>query len=127
MKQTIIIILIILFSTAFFIYFTSNSSEIKNITPEKAKINLQKNSEIILLDVRTIEEYKEINIPGSILIPLNDLKNTVEEKIPDKDTIIYVYCRTGSRSLTAVKILNKLDYKNVFNLGGIYDWPYDTN
>lgn len=127
MKPINVTILILIFlATGFFIYQFLNTEEIDNIKPEEAKANMEINSEIILLDVRTVEEYREKNIPGSILIPLNTLKSTVEIEIPDKNTIIYVYCRTGNRSSTAVGILNKLGYTNVFNLGGIYDWPYET-
>lgn len=126
-QKNIIFLVFLFLIIAVVFYFFSNSTEVKNITAEEAKKNLENNSEIILLDVRTVEEYKEIKIPGSILIPLNLLQEKIENEIPDKNKTIYVYCRTGSRSTSAVKILNKLGYENVFNLGGIYDWPYDTN
>ncbi len=80
---------------------------------------MENNSDIILLDVRTEEENKEIRIPGSTLIPLDKLESNVEIVIPDKEKTIYVYCRSGNRSVSAVKILLKLGYKNVYDLGGI--------
>ncbi|MDF2533352.1 MAG: hypothetical protein K0Q65_2933, partial [Clostridia bacterium] len=40
--------------------------------------------------------------------------------------IIYVYCRSGNRSASASKILADLGYKNIYNIGGIATWPYET-
>lgn len=122
-----IIFFVLLIVVGVVIYPLLNTEKIKNITPQEAKINLEKDSDIILLDVRTLEEYQDKNISGSILIPLNTLKNTVENEITNKETTIYVYCRSGNRSASAVKILDKLGYKNAHNLGGILDWPYETN
>ncbi|KJS21953.1 MAG: hypothetical protein VR72_07590 [Clostridiaceae bacterium BRH_c20a] len=98
----------------------------QNIKPDIAYEQLQKEKDIILLDVRTIEEYNEKHIPRSLLIPVEVLKEEVEEKIKDKEAKIFVYCRSGNRSAAAAKILAELGYTNVFNLGGINDWKYDT-
>ncbi len=81
---------------------------------------------IILLDVRTQEEYIENHISGSTLIPLSDLEGQASLKLPDKQATIFIYCRSGNRSRAAVKILSKQDYTNVFDLGGIIRWPYKT-
>jgi rhodanese-related sulfurtransferase len=96
------------------------------ITADEAKRRLDSGESIILLDVRTEEEYIQKHIPNSILIPLNDLENDVEAQLPDKDATLFVYCRSGNRSTSASKILVKLGYKNVYDLGGIIDWPYET-
>lgn len=122
------IILIILIFIVAGIYFGlfSNNSDIKKISPEDAKKNMENDSDIILLDVRTVEENKTIRILGSTLIPLDKLELSAEREIPDKERTIYVYCRSGNRSINAVKILLKLGYKNVYDLGGINQWPYET-
>ncbi|MFW6029568.1 MAG: rhodanese-like domain-containing protein [Halanaerobiales bacterium] len=98
----------------------------QNIDPETAYKNLEENENIILLDVRTEAEYRQQHIPGSILIPLTELEERVEEVIIDKSSIIYIYCRSGVRSVSAAKIMIELGYTNVYNLGGIIDWPYET-
>jgi rhodanese-related sulfurtransferase len=46
--------------------------------------------------------------------------------IPDKEAKIVVYCRSGRRSAEAAKVLKELGYKNVYDLGGINSWPYET-
>ena len=96
----------------------------KNISPEDAKRRLDTEEGVVLLDVRTVEEYTEKHIPESILIPVDILENEAHSKLLDTDAHIFVYCRSGNRSVTASKILVKLGYKNVYNLGGIIDWPY---
>ena len=101
-------------------------TEYRKISPQEAKQMLDKNPEIILVDVRNEDEYAEIRIPGSLLIP----KDVVEEKaaraLPDKDAIVLVYCKGGARSKIAAEILIGMGYTNVYDMGGIIDWPYET-
>ncbi|MFZ7101091.1 MAG: rhodanese-like domain-containing protein [Peptococcaceae bacterium] len=98
----------------------------QNIEPKIAYEKLQKEKDIVLLDVRTPEEYHEKHIPGSILIPLDLLKEQAEQQIKDKDGVIFVYCRSGNRSAKAAELLANLGYTKVYNLGGINNWPYET-
>ena len=72
----------------------------------------------ILLDVRTPQEYQYRRIPGSQNIPLQSL-NTVDSVITSKETPIFVYCHSGSRSSQAAKILQRMGYSSVKNIGGI--------
>ncbi|MBU3113451.1 rhodanese-like domain-containing protein [Clostridium lacusfryxellense] len=97
-----------------------------NIIPQDAKKRLDSEEKIILLDVRTIEEYEAGHIKGSTLIPVDNLKKESENSLKDKGMPIFVYCRSGSRSLKAANILIKQGYNKVYNLGGINDWPYDV-
>ena len=72
----------------------------------------------VLLDVRTPQEYREGHIPGSQNVPLQQL-DKVEEVTENKDTVLYVYCRSGARSRQAVSLLRAMGYTNVHNIGGI--------
>ena len=72
----------------------------------------------VLLDVRAPQEYREGHIPGSQNVPLQQL-DKVEEITENKDTVLYVYCRSGARSRQAVSLLNHMGYTNVHNIGGI--------
>ncbi len=72
----------------------------------------------VLLDVRSPQEYREGHIPGSQNVPLQQL-DKVEEVTENKDTILYVYCRSGARSRQAVSLLKHMGYTNVHNIGGI--------
>ena len=103
----------------------SLKGNIKNITPQDAKKRLDSENEIIVLDVRTKEEYETGHIEKAILMPLDTLVNESQKNLKDKETTIFVYCRSGSRSFKAAEILIDQGYKNVYNLGGIIDWPYE--
>jgi len=103
-----------------------NKASFSNITPEEAKKRLDSEKGIILLDVRTKEEYETGHIKDSKLMPVDTLKEESVKSLLDKDATIYVYCRSGNRSVTAANILVEQGYKNVYNLGGISNWPYDV-
>lgn len=104
---------------------TAKKTAATNISPEEAKKRLDSEKGIILLDVRTQEEYDGEHIKDSVLIPVDKLKGEAENKLKDKEAVIFVYCRSGNRSTTAANILVELGYKNVYNLGGINQWPYE--
>lgn len=75
----------------------------------------------VLLDVRTKEEYAERKIEGSINLPLQEIEKTAEV-VPDKNTPVFLHCRSGKRSGKAQKILAAMGYTNVVNIGGIRDY-----
>jgi len=72
----------------------------------------------VLLDVRTREEYSEGHIDGSINIALSEL-DEVLTTVPDKDTPIFVHCRSGARSAQATQQLKDYGYTSVKNIGGV--------
>jgi len=82
--------------------------------------------EIIILDVRTKEEYDAGHIKGAILVPNESIIDEQPELLPDLDAEILVYCRSGNRSAQAAKKLLAIGYTNVVDFGGIIDWPYDV-
>lgn len=106
-------------------YQKTRESEYVTITAEEAKNMMDSNSELIILDVRTKEEYNSGHIEESILIPNNEILEQAEEKLLNKDATILVYCRSGRRSAMAAQELSDLGYTNVYDFGGILDWSYD--
>lgn len=97
-----------------------------NITAEEAKKIMDTESEYVILDVRTEEEFAQGHIPGAILIPDYEIREEAESSLPDKDALILVYCRSGRRSKNAAETLAELGYTNIREFGGILDWPYET-
>ena len=84
-------------------------------------------SDEIVLDVREQDEYDEKHISEAILLPVGMIdEDTAEGVIPEKDTPVLVYCRSGNRSKTASQKLVDLGYTQVYEFGGIKDWPYET-
>ena len=98
----------------------------KTIDPKQAKENMDNDESILLLDVRTQEEFDIGHIVGAELLTLDLIKDSIEGIYTDKSQTIYVYCRSGNRSKTASNIMIELGYENVYDLGGILSWPYDT-
>lgn len=72
----------------------------------------------VLLDVRTLGEYREGHIPGSKNVPLQQLEK-VTSVAANKETPLFVYCYSGARSRQAVAALMRMGYENVKNIGGI--------
>ena len=95
------------------------------INAEKAKELMEEMEEFVLLDVRSEEEYSEGHIPGAVVIPHSEIYDRAEAELPEKDAPVFVYCRSGNRSKVASKALVDLGYSNVYEFGGIGDWPYE--
>ena len=98
----------------------------RQITMEEAVTMLEEETEYIILDVRTAEEYSEKHIPGSINIANESIGTEDIPELPDKDQLILVYCRSGNRSKQASEKLVKLGYTNIVEIGGINSWPGET-
>ena len=95
------------------------------LTPEQAKARLEENPDLILLDVRTQEEFEQGHIPGAVCLP-NEMIAADMPFLFGKDAEILLYCRSGRRSADAAKKLRDMGFTNVFDFGGIIDWPYET-
>lgn len=92
------------------------SIENREISYKKLLEMVKKNTDIILLDVRSYQEYMEDHLECAINIPVFDLEEIAEKRLEDKEQIIIAYCATGHRSRRAKEILENLGYKNVYNL-----------
>lgn len=95
------------------------------ISAKEAKARMDTEEDYILLDVRTQAEYEEGHIPGALLLPNETIGTDAIPLLPDKDQLILVYCRSGNRSKDASHKLAEQGYTNVYEFGGIQEWPYD--
>lgn len=97
----------------------------EQITQEAAK-EMMDTQEVIVLDVREQSEYDSGHIPGAVLLPVGSIdEETAAAVIPEKDSTVLVYCRSGNRSKTASSTLAGLGYTNIYEFGGINTWPYE--
>ena len=92
------------------------------INMKEAQKELEKDENIVLIDVRTREEYLQGHIKGSINIPLNLLPVLMEEKVSDRNARIFVYCLSGGRSSQACRWMIGNGFTDVTNIGGISSW-----
>ena len=88
-------------------------------SPGQCRITMEKNA--VLLDVRTPEEHKSGYLEGAVLLPLAELESKISSKVADKNTPVYIYCRSGRRAGTAVEKLKTMGYTDLHNLGGLKD------
>ena len=97
-----------------------------DISVEEAqkKYEVSKN-DYIWLDVRTQGEYSQRHIPGSKLIPIDQLEDRIGE-VGSKDKKYIVYCHSGGRSVAACMILHDKGYKQLFNMPGMSYWNGPT-
>jgi len=98
---------------------SKTGNEKQDLVMSKEAKNAQK---VIVVDVRTLEEYNEGHIPNAISVPLETIENEAEAKLKNKDDLILVYCRSGRRSREAALKLIEKGYTNVIDFGGIKDW-----
>lgn len=99
----------------------------QQITAEEAKTMMDEQPAAVILDVREQSEYDESHIPGAVLLPVGSIdEESAEEVIPEENTTVLVYCRSGNRSKKASAALAKLGYTQVYEFGGIIDWPYEV-
>ncbi len=125
MNVFVITILILFLLGAFVLFAQSNRpTELERIYAEPSKLVelVEKKAEsFILVDVRTQEEYRSGHIPGAINIPVDTIG--AKPPTPQKDALIILYCRSGSRSGTAKKILEQAGYTRLVNFGAVSRWP----
>ena len=95
------------------------------ITAEEAKELIDAGG-VTVVDVRTAEEFAAAHLPGAINVPNEGIGDELPQALPDQEGALVVYCRTGVRSKQASDKLVELGYENVNDMGGIVDWPYET-
>ena len=106
---------------------TAITAQYRKISPQLAKEMMDSGDPLLIVDVRTEAEFSQGHIAGALLIP-NETINTTQRpaQLPELDTVVLVYCRSGNRSAQAARKLAALGYVNVYDFGGIIDWPYET-
>ena len=101
------------------IFYRSMSN--KEITYDQAKKMLTQNQNVILLDVRSKQEYEEGHLSGSVPLCLYDICKQANQILPNKEQTIITYCSSGNRSKEAQERLESMGYENVYSLKGGLD------
>ncbi len=96
-------------------------SEVREVDVASARARVAQGA--ALLDVREADEFAQGHVPGAVFIPRGFLEQRVEERLPDKDAELIVYCAGGTRSTLAARTLAELGYTRVVSLaGGFGQW-----
>ena len=105
---------------------TKMENTYQQISQEEAKKRMD-TQEVTVLDVREQDEFDAGHIPGAVLLPVGTISGeTAAAAIPELDSVVLVYCRSGNRSKTASSALAELGYTNIYEFGGIHTWPYEV-
>ena len=106
----------------FFLGSNLYASELWSVTELKSKID-QSNETLVLLDVRTVEEFKSGQIRNSINIPHEILLSNIDLVSEYSNEQLIVYCRSGKRAGLVIKALEKNGFNNIVDIeGGILAW-----
>ncbi|MEZ4982868.1 MAG: rhodanese-like domain-containing protein [Saprospiraceae bacterium] len=101
-------------------YWDANVEQFKNL--------MEKNPDAVVLDVRTPQEFAEGNIPGAMLVDVNGPDFNAKVDAMDKNKKYLIYCRSGSRSVTACNAMADKGFKDLTNLlGGYQAWAQSQN
>jgi rhodanese-related sulfurtransferase len=116
MKKIVSIVLILLLTS-----IVAFASTVKPLTVKDTKTLIDKTPNLYILDVRTPDEYKQVRMKNSVLIPVNDLEKRINE-VP-KNRPVLVICAVGARSKPASELLVSKGYKEVYHLNdGLVGW-----
>lgn len=102
-----------------FMILSCSKKPYNNINLKKALNIMSKSTNLVLLDVRTPEEYMSGSVPNSINIDVMDTDFKTKIDILDKNKEYIVYCRSGNRSTIASSIMATNGFLHVYNLGNI--------
>jgi rhodanese-related sulfurtransferase len=91
------------------------------IDAKQAMTLIEADDNLTILDVRSLEEFKEGHLPNAILIPVHELNNNLNKLDSSKNRKILVYCRSGSRSISASRTLESNGFVPINVKGGILD------
>jgi rhodanese-related sulfurtransferase len=98
---------------------------VTEISRDELKQKLDHPKKLVLVDVLSEDEFRELHLPSAINIPVDQLRRLAPEQMPNKDVEVIVYCSvaTCQASENAAKELSDLGYSNVRRyVGGKQDW-----
>lgn len=104
--------------------FTTNKN-VKNVSASEAYELIKANKDMVVIDVRTKQEYKSGHITGSRSIPVGEFASRISELEKYKDIPVLVHCASGGRSPSAVRVLLKHNFSKIYHMNrGLLGWKY---
>ena len=100
-----------------------SKKRVRETTVDEIKSRLDRGDKFVLVDVREESEWQKDHLPGAIHMSKGVIERDVEQKVPDLDTEMVLYCGGGFRSALAADNLQKMGYTNVISMdGGVRGW-----
>lgn len=96
---------------------------VRETTVDEVKSKLDRDEKFLLIDVREDNEYAKDHLPGAIHLGKGIIERDIEERVPDLNALMILYCGGGFRSALAADNLQKMGYTQVISMdGGIRGW-----
>jgi phage shock protein E len=117
-------ILVLFIAIGLFALLQEKNPGVKSITADEAAQLMSRDTTVVFLDVRTVDEWKSPtgHLHNAILIPFQDLRDQITQLNTFRDRLIIVYCRSGNRSGRAARLLLDSGFNAVNLAGGIRVW-----
>jgi rhodanese-related sulfurtransferase len=96
---------------------------IRETNVDEVKARLDRGDKFLLVDVREESEFAKDHLPGAIHLGKGVIERDIEQRVPDLNTPLILYCGGGFRSALAADNLQKMGYTNVLSMdGGVRGW-----
>jgi rhodanese-related sulfurtransferase len=107
-----------------FLKIVANAKQrIREVSVDDVKTKLDRGEKFVLVDVREESEWAKDHLPGAIHLGKGVIERDVEQRVPDLDASVVLYCGGGYRSALAADNLQQMGYRNVLSMdGGIREW-----
>jgi rhodanese-related sulfurtransferase len=98
-------------------------ARVREVSIDDVKARLDRGDKFVLVDVREESEYAKDHLPGAIHLGKGVIERDIEDRVPELNTPVVLYCGGGYRSALAADNLQKMGYSNVLSMnGGIRGW-----
>lgn len=117
MKNVVLYVVMVTGLTALFVWLKGRNTE--RVPASSAMVVSPEDDtahDVVLVDVRTPEEYRAGHKEGALNIPVDEVEQLAPQLLPDKNAVILLYCRTGKRADKAMETLRKMGYSHLENL-----------
>lgn len=126
MKKMIQVVILLMLVLVGYTGQVAAQTPYRKLTQKEAKMRMDQNDYDIILDVRSVAAYCKGHMKNAISLPANELDRQAQSVLKDKNAVIFVYCTSGKISKSICEKLIRKGYTNVYDLGGIVDWPYKS-
>ena len=96
---------------------------VREVSIDDVKARFDRGEEFLLIDVREESEYAKDHLPGAVHLGKGIIERDIEQRVPESNSLLILYCGGGYRSALAADNLQKMGYTNVLSMdGGIREW-----